>query len=65
MCNFHALQVVGHGSETQLQVVENSNSMTLRYNGEHSHLHLFLHSPHRIGEITIKFVTKNVGLRLD
>ena len=28
MCNFHSLEVVDHGSETQLQVVENLNELT-------------------------------------
>ena len=28
MSNFHPLEVVGHGSETQLQVGENLNELT-------------------------------------
>ena len=30
MSNFHALEVVGRSSETQLRVVENVNKITLR-----------------------------------
>ena len=33
MTNFHALEVVGRGSETQLQVGENSNYLIKRFKG--------------------------------
>ena len=47
MSNFHSLEVVGRGSETQLQVSENSGMMTIKiiqitvYRGEHSRLYSF------------------------
>ena len=33
MSNFHLLEVVDHGSETQFQVGENSNEITWRVKG--------------------------------
>ena len=33
MSNFHPLEVVGHGGETQLQVDENVNKITYRVEG--------------------------------
>ena len=38
MSNFHPLEVVGRGSETQLQVGENLNYLILRLKGEKKHL---------------------------
>ena len=35
-CNFHLLEVVGRGSETQLQVRENLNVITWRCNVYHA-----------------------------
>ena len=42
MSNFHPLEVVGRGSETQLQVDENLNFMMQRFKGWLGHV-IFIH----------------------